>query len=299
MERVAVVGTGTMGAPIAVNLARAGLAVAAWNRTPAKAEALAADGVAAAATPAEAVAGADAVGIVVTDDAAVEAVLDGPDGILAGLRPGALVLDLSTTSIPAKQRFADRVRSAGGRPVEAPVFGSRPQAEAGALWPVVGGRPEDVEAARPFLAAIGEEIVHAGPIGAASAVKLAGNLLLFAMMSGLSESVALVEAHGADPEHLLAVVARTGFRSPYYESKGAQMLTGDYAPRFTIANALKDLRLILGAAADGGVELTATAATARLFERALSGGHGEQDMAALIEAVRPAPAAQRTERSAG
>lgn len=276
-----------MGGPIAANLARAGLTVTVWNRTREKAEALARPGIAIAATPAEAARGAEAVGVIVRDDAAVEAVLEGPDGILAGLEPGALLVDMTTTSIGAKLRLAERVRAAGGRPVEAPVFGSRPQAEEGKLWPVVGASPEDYEAALDFLRPFSDEVFHAGDIGSATAVKLGGNLLLFAMMSGLAEALAFVSAHGADPGRLLAVVAKTGFRSPYFDVKGRQMIAGDYAPRFTIDNALKDLGLILEAAGETGLRLAATGAARGLFEAARAAGRGGDDTAAVFEAVRP------------
>ena len=256
-----------MGTPMAANLARAGRAVAVWNRTPAKAQGLGAE---VAETPAAAARSAEAIGIVVTDDQAVESVLEGPDGVLAGLEPGALVVDLTTTSVASKRRSAERVRAAGGRFVDSPVFGSRPQAEQGALWAVVGADEADLA-----------DVEDAG-----AAVKLAGNLLLFSMLNGLAEAIAFTEAHGIDPAHLVEVVGRTGFRSPYFDVKGKQMMEGDYAPRFAVDNAVKDLRLIVEAAEAVGLRLTSSEATKALFEETSAAGFGAEDMTALVKALR-------------
>ena len=286
MERVALIGTGTMGAPIAANLAGAGRAVAVWNRTRAKAEALAGEGIEVAATPAAAARGAEAIGIVVTDDRAVESVLEGPDGVLAGLEPGALVIDMTTTSVASKPRSAELVRARGGRFVDSPVFGSRPQAEQGVLWAVVGADPADLPAARKFLGPLTEGVLHVGDVGAGAAVKLAGNLLVFAMVNGLAEAVALTEAHGIDPACLLEIVGRTGFRSPYFDVKGRQMIEGDYTPRFAVDNAVKDLRLITEAAAEAGLRLASTEAAKAVFEQASAAGLGGEDMTALVKVLR-------------
>ena len=272
-----------MGTPMAANLARAGRAVAVWNRTPAKAQGLGAE---VAETPAAAARSAEAIGIVVTDDQAVESVLEGPDGVLAGLEPGALVVDLTTTSVASKRRSAERVRAAGGRFVDSPVFGSRPQAEQGALWAVVGADEADLPAAEEFLGPLTEGVLHVGEVGAGAAVKLAGNLLLFAMLNGLAEAIAFTEAHGIDPAHLVEVVGRTGFRSPYFDVKGKQMMEGDYAPRFAVDNAVKDLRLIVEAAEAVGLRLTSSEATKALFEETSAAGFGAEDMTALVKALR-------------
>lgn len=273
-----------MGAPIAVNLARAGCAVAVWNRTRAKAQGLGAE---VAETPAAAARGSEAIGIVVTGDQAVEAVLEGPDGVLAGLEPGALVVDMTTTSVGSKRRSAERVRAAGARFVDSPVFGSRPQAEQGALWAVVGADEADLPAADEFLRPLTEGVLHVGTVGAGAAVKLAGNLLLFSMLNGLAEAIAFTEAHGIDPAHLVEVVGRTGFRSPYFDVKGKQMMEGDYAPRFTVDNAVKDLRLITESAAEAGISLGSTEAAKAVFDETSASGFGAEDMTALVKVLRP------------
>jgi 3-hydroxyisobutyrate dehydrogenase len=285
MRRLALIGTGVMGAPIARHLARAGLDVTVWNRTAAKAEPLRAAGIAIAPTPAAAVEGADAVGTILTDETAVLEVLT-HGGVLDALRPGAAVVEMSTTSIAAKLHIAELVRRSRGRPVDAPLFGSRPDAERGALWPVVGAAEADHALAEAFLAPFSDEIFHVGDVGAGAAMKLAGNLLVLNMVANIAEAIALLGGHGVDPEQLLVVLGRTSFGSAFYRGKGRLMIDRDYEPRATTAIAAKDARLILAAARAGGVDIPSTEATARLFDVALAQGHGARDMAAVIEVLR-------------
>jgi 3-hydroxyisobutyrate dehydrogenase len=286
LKRVAVIGTGLMGAPIARHLAAAGLAVTVWNRTEAKTEPLRAAGIAVAPTPARAVENADAVGIVLTDEAAVADVLAAP-GVLAALRAGALVVEMSTTSVAAKLRFAELVRPSGARAVDAPVFGSRTEAERGELWPVVGANVADRQLAEAFLRPFSDKIFHVGDVGAGAAMKLAGNVLVLNMVADLAEAVALLRAYGVDPDHLLSVLSTTSFGCPFYIGKGRLMISRDYEPRATIEIAVKDLQLILGAARAAGLRLPTSQATARSFEVAVKRGRASDDMAALIEVLGP------------
>jgi 3-hydroxyisobutyrate dehydrogenase/2-hydroxy-3-oxopropionate reductase len=284
VERIAVIGTGIIGSCIARRQAAAGRRVTVWNRTRAKAEALAGERIAVAETPAVAAGRADAVAVVVADDAAVEAVLSGPDGVLAGLEAGALVLDMTTTGAAGKRRFAERVHACGARAVEAPFFGSRPQAEAGELCVLVGGREEDAADAGAFLAPVASEIVHAGPIGAGAALKLAGNLLIFTMVAGLAETLALAEAQGVEPGVALAVLGRCYFRSPLYELKGRQMLEGDFAPRGSLTSAVKDFGLIREAAAVAGLRLPCAETVSGVFAAAAA-ERTDEDIAAVYRHV--------------
>jgi 3-hydroxyisobutyrate dehydrogenase-like beta-hydroxyacid dehydrogenase len=222
----------------------------------------------------------------VKDDDAVDAVLSGPEGVLAGLEAGAVVVDMSTTSVGSKRSSAELVREARGRFVDSPVFGSRPQAEQRTLKAVAGAEPDDLEAARPFLEPLTDRIFHVGEVGAGAAVKLAGNLVLFSMMSGLAEGIALTQAYEVEPARLLEAIQSTAFGSAYYELKGTQMIEGDFAPRFAIDNAVKDLRLIAAAGEEAGVHLVGTQAVAEAFQAAAAAGFGAEDMAALVKAVR-------------
>jgi 3-hydroxyisobutyrate dehydrogenase-like beta-hydroxyacid dehydrogenase len=275
-----------MGAPIARHLAAAGLAVTVWNRTEAKAEPLRAAGIAVASAPTRAVENVDAVGIILTDERAVTDVLI-TRGLLGALRDGALVVEMSTTSVAAKLRFAALVRQSGGRAVDAPLFGSRAEAERGALWPVVGANMADRELAEAFLNPFSDRIFHVGDVGAGAAMKLAGNVLVLNMVANIAEAIALLRAHDVDPEHLLTVLSTTSFGSPFYIGKGRLMINGDYEPRASIEIAAKDLQLILAAARAAGLQLPSTQALGQLFDAARERGDGSKDMAALIEVLWP------------
>src|SRR6478609_3862682 len=169
--RVAFLGLGTMGAAMAANLARAGFAVTGWNRSPGRAPELAELGVATAPTAAEAVAETDIVVICVSDTADVEAVLFGAEGVVAGARPGTLIVDCSTIAPSGSWDFAARLAEHGLRLVDAPVSGGSEGAKNATLTIFVGGDEADVERARPVLAAMGRTITHVGPTGAGQAVK--------------------------------------------------------------------------------------------------------------------------------
>jgi 3-hydroxyisobutyrate dehydrogenase-like beta-hydroxyacid dehydrogenase len=282
------IGTGLIGAPVSLRLRRAGFAVTAWNRTRAKAEPLRSEGVEIAPTPADAVREAEAVGIIVTDEAAVQAVLEGADGVLAGLREGTLVVDFATTSVEAKRRFGRRVLEHGGRPAEAPFFGTVPEAEQGNLWPAVGAARSDLDAVTEFLSPFCAEIFYVGEIGEASALKLATNVLVFSMVVNIAEAIALARAQGVDPQQLLDLIARgTGVRSPIYQARGRMIIDGDYTARASVDLAVKDLSLIAEAAEAAGVRLQATATTKSLFEQAAAAGYGDEDMAAVYKALQP------------
>jgi 3-hydroxyisobutyrate dehydrogenase-like beta-hydroxyacid dehydrogenase len=281
---VAIVGTGISGSAMARRLRMAGVDVRAWNRTRAKAEALAGDGVTVAGSAREAVSGAPAVAIVVMDEPAVDAVLSGPDGVLAGLEDGALVVDFTTTSVAAKVRFESLVRDAGGRFAEAPFFGSKPELEGPGIWPVVGARAEDMADVERTLRPLCKEIFHVGAVGEASAFKLAANLLVFTMVGTLAESLALGRALGVDTALLVDVLSRgTGVRAPLYTAKGRLVLDGDYEARASVALATKDLELITEAAREAGVLLPLTETARDVFARAAAAGLGEEDMIAVYK----------------
>jgi 3-hydroxyisobutyrate dehydrogenase-like beta-hydroxyacid dehydrogenase len=281
---VAIVGTGISGSAMARRLRAAGVEVRAWNRTSGKAEALAEEGVMVAASAREAASSAPVVAIVVMDEPAVDAVLSGPDGVLAGLEPGALVVDFTTTSVAAKLRFDSLVREAGGRFAEAPFFGSKPELEGPGIWPAVGARAEDMADVERALAPLCKEIFHVGEVGEASAFKLAANLLVFTMVGNLAESLALGRALGVDPALLVDVLSRgTGVRAPLYAAKGRLVLDGDYEARASVALATKDLELITTAAREAGMRLPLTETARDLFERAAAAGLADEDMIAVYK----------------
>jgi 3-hydroxyisobutyrate dehydrogenase-like beta-hydroxyacid dehydrogenase len=286
LESVAVIGTGLIGRPLAVRLKRAGYEVVAWNRTKAKALELRDSGIAVVETPARAVAPAHVVALTTFDDEALDAVLRGPEGVLAGLRPDTLVIDFSTTGIAAKLRFAELVRARGGRPAEAPFFGTVPNLEGDGIWPVTGTAPADADEVEAFCSPFSASVHRAGEVGDATRFKLAANLLTFAMVNNIAEALALGRALGVDVEGLLdAIRDGTGVRAPIYQAKGRAMLRGDFAPQATVDLARKDLRHILAAATEHGVTLRSSQATLEVFDATARAGFADEDMSAVYKLI--------------
>jgi 3-hydroxyisobutyrate dehydrogenase len=276
MSRIAVLGTGLAGAPIAARLAGHDHEVVAWNRTRAKAEALREHRIEVADTPALAVRDADAVVLCPLGEAANDAVL--PQA-LPSLAPTTLVLDLSTTGVAATKAF----REAVARAVKAPFFGSVPEAERGALFFVVGSRDGDRNSAEALLAPLGE-VFHVGSPEQAAALKLALNVLVFTMVENIAEAITLARAQGVDPELVLEALSRgTGVRAPIYLGRGRMIVDGDFAPRATVELARKDLALIVAAARQLGLRLPLTEAAQVVFERAGAAKLDHEDMAAVAK----------------
>src|SRR5215207_5091979 len=281
--RVTVLGTGIMGAPMARNLAAAGHEVRAWNRSRERAEPLAADGVEVADSPAEAVREAEVVVTMVSDGAAVEAVA----GDL-GFPAGAVWAQMSTVGIAATERLVARAAEAGVPIVDAPVLGTKAPAEQGQLTVIAAGPPAARERCAPVFDAVGARTVALGDEpGAATRMKLVLNAWLLALIGGLSESVALAESLDLDPAAFLEIIDGGPLGPPYAKMKGTMMIERSYEPSFSLALAAKDARLALEAASAQGLELPALRATLGQLEKAVERGHGDDDMAAAVEASRP------------
>jgi 3-hydroxyisobutyrate dehydrogenase len=283
-RKVALFGAGLIGSVAARRLVGAGHDVRVWDRTAAKAEGL---GALAAATAADALRGADAVTLFLPDERAVAETLD--EAALVALEPGALVVDLATTSVEGSEAFARRVRAAGGRPVVAPFFGSVPEAERGALYALVGCNDGDLDEVRELLAPLCSGVYHSGSQAETAALKLALNVLVFPMVELIGESLALARAQGVDPERVLEVLAEgTGVRSPIYSGRGRLILDGDFAARATVELATKDLALISAAADASGLDLPLVARTRALFDAAAARGLAGEDMAAVTKLLEGA-----------
>lgn len=277
--RVAVIGTGAIGAPVALRLLAAGHEVAAYDRRPGRARSLADAGVEVAPGVREAVAGAEGVMLLVLDGRGVARVVEEGAG---ALRPGALVVDMTTSGVAEKRAFADRIRSLGARPAEAPFFGTVPEAKRGALFAVVGCEDADLEDVRALLGPICSGLYRHGGVGEASALKLAANVLVFPMVELIAEALALARAQGVEAEALLGLLeAGTGVRAPLYLARGRLIAEGDYAPRASVEMAMKDLELLAEAAAAAGLELPLLERTRAVFAEARAAGLGGRDMAAV------------------
>ncbi|HQF29858.1 MAG TPA: NAD(P)-dependent oxidoreductase [Hyphomicrobiales bacterium] len=286
---IALLGTGLMGAPMARRLLAAGLAVAVWNRTPEKAAPLVADGARLADTPAAAVADADVVLTMLENGAAVTDVLFAR-GAAAAMKPGAIVLDMSSIPPSTARDHAARLAEAGIGHVDAPVSGGTVGAAAGTLAIMAGGTEADIAALAPVFAPLGR-VTRVGGHGAGQIAKLANQAIVGITIGAVAEALLLAAAGGADPAAVREAI-RGGFaESRILELHGRRMIEGDYVPGGQVALQLKDLDTILATAADVGLELPLTRNVrdryADLKDRL---GGGQLDHAALLlqlESINP------------
>jgi 3-hydroxyisobutyrate dehydrogenase len=286
IKRVAFLGMGIMGSRMAAQVAQAGFELAVWNRTRERAEAVAeATGARLADTPADAADGADATITMVVDAAQVEAVLLGENGAAAAMAEGSLVID-STTIAPASSRdLAGRLSEMGIGFLDAPVSGSTPKAETGTLTIMVGGSDEDFAHGLPLLEAMGELIVHMGPQGQGSLVKLLNNTMSAVNAAALAESVTIAKAGQLDLDAFLQVVSASSGDSLMLRIKTRPMAEHDFSPFFRLDHLLKDVRLFVDTADEFGTKIEVSQAARALFEQASANGLGDVDFSAVIEVV--------------
>jgi 3-hydroxyisobutyrate dehydrogenase-like beta-hydroxyacid dehydrogenase len=265
---------------MALRLIAAGHELSVWNRSEGRTKPLIREGAIAAATPAEAELGADAVITMLFDDAANEEVLFGANGLMDALEPGALHIACSTISVALSERLTAEHERRGIDFVAAPVFGRPNVAEEGRLWIVAAGKDSAVERARPLLEAMsrGISVVGSEP-RQAHAVKLGGNFLISAMIHSLSEAFVYAEGQGIEPETFLETVNSALFQSPFYAAYGKVMLHPPEQPGATIELGAKDLRLLREAAVSGGTRLSLADQLAEIFAQAQKSGLGGEDWA--------------------
>jgi 3-hydroxyisobutyrate dehydrogenase-like beta-hydroxyacid dehydrogenase len=286
-HRIAFAGLGIMGAPMARNLLGAGFDVSVYTRTTEKAQRFATEhGARAEKTPAEAAEGVDALVTMVPDAPQVDEVLFGPSGAADALSEGALVVDMSTTSPTASKEIGRRLSERGLAFVEAPVSGSRPKAEDGTLTIMAGGEPESFERALPLFEAMGERIVHVGPLGHGQMAKLVTNTMAAVNAAALAEAVRTAKAAGLNRDAFLEVAAGSAAASAMLNLKGPPMFDESFEPAlFKLEHMLKDVRHTLEEAGSLGLELDLGTLAERLYARAAESGHGEQDFAAVYTAL--------------
>lgn len=279
---VAFIGLGGMGAGMARALLAGGFDVVVHNRTATKAAPLVEAGARLASSAADAAADAGLVMLSLSDEPAVEQVLFGE--VAGRLRRGAIVIDTSTVSPAYAAAAADQLAKIGVRRVEACVLGNPAMAEAGTLRVFTAGSPEDVDACRAVLDAIGQEVVHIGPAGSASALKLAFNLILGNQVAALAEAVALAESAGIPREMMLSALARSGFSSPTLTFRAELMRERRYEPAsFRSALMAKDLRLAVEHAGAHGVQLPVTATAAGRYAEIVRRNDGDKDVAIIAD----------------
>jgi 3-hydroxyisobutyrate dehydrogenase-like beta-hydroxyacid dehydrogenase len=279
--RIGFLGLGKMGTPMAQRLLAAGHELAVWNRTEGRTEPLLREGAIAAATPAEAELGTDAVITMLFDDAANEEVLFGANGLMDALSPGALHISCSTISVALSERLTAEHAKRGIDFVAAPVFGRPNVAEEGRLWIVVAGSESAVTRARPVLEPMsrGISVVGREP-RQAHAVKLGGNFLISAMIHSLGEAFVFAAGQGIEPETFFETVNSALFQSPFYAAYAKLMLHPPEHAGGTIELGAKDLRLLREAAASRKTRVSLADAMAEIFAEAQRGGLGGEDWAA-------------------
>jgi 3-hydroxyisobutyrate dehydrogenase-like beta-hydroxyacid dehydrogenase len=282
IAKVGFLGMGLMGSRMARQLAKKGFEVVVWNRTRAKAEALAGPGIRVADSPRAVAEQVDAFCTCVSDPAALEQVSFGADGLFSGAKRGQLFVDFSTVSPELTVRLDRECEARGLSFVEAPVTGSKGGAEKGTLVIMAGATDAALAHARPIFEAVGEKVVHCGAVGQGSQVKLAGNAIIALMLEGFSEGLLLAQKAGVDLKKLIEVVQSSGYRSPYFDFKGKALMTRDFEQHFSIDLMFKDLTLFLESAARLKVPTPGVAAVREVYQLARASGRGELDIVATI-----------------
>ena len=294
MSTLGFVGLGAMGASIAGRLLSQGHTVYGTNRTRSKAEPLIEAGLLWRDSPREVAQAADVVFSMVTDDAALEALTAGPDGILAGLAASKVYVDMSTVDPQFSRTLGERVGSRGASMLAAPVSGSVPAAKAGSLAIIVGGDGGAFERVRPLLAGLGSTVTFVGGNDQALLLKLAINISLAVQMLAFSEGVLLAERGGIEPALALEVLTHSAIGSPMLQARAPMLLELPEQAWFDVAMMRKDLHLALAAARELGVPVPSTAVADELLSTASALGYEHRDIAVLFRVLSEKTSPPRT-----
>ena len=282
--KAAFIGLGAMGAPMAGHLNDKGLLHAVSNRTHAKAQALAEKlGVTAPASLADLAAECDVIALCVTADADV---LNTIDGLLPGLKQGAIVIDHSTVSPDTAKKAAAKLREAGAHFIDAPVSGGVEGAKNGKLSVMVGGDATDLESARPVLEAYALRITHLGDVGAGQATKAVNQVVVAGIAQAVCEGLALGEALGLDPERLIPTLGAGAAGNWFLEKRGATMLRNEFSVGFKLALLHKDLEIVRGIAEQAGTGRQVIERSLADYAQLMSQGYGDDDISGLIRLKR-------------
>ncbi|WP_203829689.1 NAD(P)-dependent oxidoreductase [Actinoplanes palleronii] len=282
---VGFLGLGTMGRPMALNLARAGTDLIVWNRSPAAAEALRAEGAAVAPAVPDLFARSEVVLMMLADDRVTDQVLDRDSAAFADLVAGRTLVQMGTTAPAWSRGLAEQVADAGGHYVEAPVSGSRVPAEAAQLVAMLAGADTDLDVVTPLLRPLCREIVRCGPVPNGLLMKLAVNTFLISMVTGLAEAFHFAERHRLDLATLLAALDAGPMASPVSRLKGRKLLDRDFTAQASIRDVLYNNHLIVEAAETAGIPSPLLDACLELYAETSSAGHASDDMAAVIQAL--------------
>jgi 3-hydroxyisobutyrate dehydrogenase-like beta-hydroxyacid dehydrogenase len=271
-----------MGSAIATRLLDAGHELTVWNRTPERAEPLVGRGAGRGTSPSQAASAAEVVITSLSEDAAVRAVCLGDNGAVRGLRPDAILVDMSTVSPETSRMLAEAV---SGRFVDAPILGAPAAVLEHQATLVVGGDPALLTRLAQLFEDLAARHIHCGPAGMGVTVKAVANLLLIGQLGVLAEAVATAQANGVSDD-LLATLGRTPLVAPALHNRLDDVIHGDHSGWFTMRLGRKDLGLAHALGSHAGLQLELTETLERLFDRAIDAGFGDRDIAAVVEAVR-------------
>jgi len=283
---IAFLGLGLMGSGMAGRLLAHGFPLTVFNRSPEKAKALAAAGARVAASPRAAAVGAEVVISMLADDTAARASWLGPDGALAAAAAGTVCIECSTVTVGWVRELGEAAAARGCALLDAPVTGSKAHATAGELTFLVGGPAATLEKVRPVLEAMSKAIVPLGPLGSGALLKLINNFVCGAQVAALAEAVAMIERSGLDRTKALEILTNGAPGSPLVKTVAARMTAPDYTPNFLLRLMAKDIDYAMKEGSQLSLELMTAAAALERFQRALSQGLGDKDMAAVVEPLR-------------
>jgi len=284
---VAFLGLGALGSPMAANILQAGFPLTVWNRTRQAEEPLATAGAGRASSPAAAAAGAALIALCLSDDAAVEAVLFGPDGVAAGAAAGGLVIDFSTIAPATSLRMASRLAEQGVGYLDAPVTGGTEGARSGSLSVLVGGAAADLERARPLLEVVGGRVSHFGPVGSGQQVKAVNQIFVAGSYAAVAEGLALARRLGLPLEQVCEALRGGAAGSWALDHRGRNMIENAYPLGFRLALHRKDLAIALATAAAENLTLPISTTVAEIEDTLIAAGHGDEDVSALARWFLP------------
>ncbi|MDJ0271569.1 MAG: NAD(P)-dependent oxidoreductase [Aigarchaeota archaeon] len=285
MERVGFIGLGLMGKPMAKNLLRHGFKMAVFNRSKAPMEELASLGATPCSSSKEVAESSECVITMLPDEKAVEQVLLGRGGVLEGLAPGCVVVDMSTVSPGFSREMARRVEEKGGEMLDAPVSGSTMAAEQGALTIMVGGKPETFEKIRPVFEAMGKNIHYMGGAGMGSFTKLCNQVAVSLNLLGVCETLMVAAKAGLDLRKVIEVISTGAGGSWQLSNLGPRMVMRDFRPGFKVKHLRKDLRILRETTESLGLCLPGVALVSELVKTLDEMGHGENGTQALVEVL--------------
>ena len=279
--RVGFLGMGTMGGPMARRLVQSGFSVIGYDVSAERGKAATTDGVMVAQSPAAVAKMADVVLSSLPNPSAIRSAYLGPDGAVAALGAGAILVDMSTIDPNTWREVAEAARARGADSLGAPVSGGPTEAGSGRLVFLVGGEAAVIDRCRPVLETLGSEIHHLGPLGAGHIVKLVNNVMSMCNVAVAAEAMVLGVKAGMDPQRLFDVLSTSGGRSHHFLKRFPNVLAGDFTPHFSIALSRKDLSLALQMAESLGVPMLTTSTVRQIYEAAAAQGLDTRDMAAV------------------